>query len=121
MEFKLHPLVLLNCSDHHMRCAPKDVLRSLVATGSLFLRVRCSLSYKAQLNGQEPPRVMGCLLGIHLDSRTVEVCNSFEIKYDGVADDVPQIDSAFLTQKQDQCERCLVFTRLSQCLLSFSD
>ena len=48
--------------------------------------------------------MLGCLLGLHL-SRTVEICNSFEIKYDGFADGVPQIDSAFLTQKQEQCAR----------------
>ena len=63
----------------------------------------CRLKAQQQA-GQEAPRVLGCLLGLHL-SRTLEICNSFEIKYDGFADGVPQIDSAFLTKKQEQCAR----------------
>lgn len=74
-----HPLVLLNMSDHHTR-------------------------FKAQLAGQEPPRVLGCLLGSHT-ARTVEICNSFEVTYESVVDGVPQVNLAFLTQKQEQCAR----------------
>jgi hypothetical protein len=59
-------------------------------------------SYKAQQVTGEPPRVLGCLLGTHT-ARTVDVANSFEIKYDGFANGVPQLDAAFLTQKQEQC------------------
>ncbi len=59
-------------------------------------------SYKAQLAGLDTPRVLGCLLGSHT-ARTLEISNSFEIKYDGFVNGVPQLDSAFLTQKQEQC------------------
>ena len=79
-EYSLHPLVLLNISDHHTR-------------------------YKAQAGGQEPPRVLGCMLGSH-SGRTVELCNSFEIKYEAVVDGVPQVDSAFLVKKQEHCAPC---------------
>ena len=66
--------------------------------------MRCAVtecSYKVQQTG-EPPRVLGCLLGMH-SARTVDVANSFEIKYDGVVNGVPQVDFAFLAQKQEQC------------------
>jgi COP9 signalosome complex subunit 6 len=58
--------------------------------------------YKAQQATGEPPRVLGCLLGTH-SARIVDIANSFEIKYDGFANGVPQLDAAFLTQKQEQC------------------
>lgn len=106
MEFKLHPLVLLNVSDHYTRSVLEvRVRRWSLRHNRLKVAMAASHSFKAQLSGHEPPRVLGCLLGLHLDSRTLEICNSFEIKYDGLADNVPQIDSAFLTQKQEQCAR----------------
>ena len=47
--------------------------------------------------------MLGCLLGSH-SARTVDIANSFEIKYDGVdGNNVPQIDGAFLAKKQEQC------------------
>lgn len=46
--------------------------------------------------------MLGCLLGTH-STRTVDIANSFEIKYDGVVNNVPQIDCAFLAKKQEQC------------------
>ena len=52
--FKLHPLVLVNVSDHYTR-------------------------FKAQLQaGEEPAMVMGCLLGTQ-SGREVEIFNSFEV------------------------------------------
>jgi hypothetical protein len=59
-------------------------------------------SFKAQQATGEPPRVLGCLLGSH-SGRTVDIANSFEIKYDGFVNGVPQLDGEFLTKKQDQC------------------
>jgi len=64
-------------------------------------------SFKAQLASGEPPRVLGCLLGTH-SGRVVDIANSFELKVDGVVGGVPQIDSAFLARKQDQCESAAV-------------
>jgi hypothetical protein len=65
--------------------------------------------YKAQQVTGEPPRVLGCLLGTHT-ARTVDIANSFEIKYDGFVNGVPQLDHAFLTQKQEQCA-CVTLPR----------
>ena len=54
--YKLHPLVLINVSDHHTRFA-------------------------AQLGEGEVlgERVMGCLLGFQTGTREVEICISFEV------------------------------------------
>ncbi|KAF8059749.1 CSN6 [Scenedesmus sp. PABB004] len=76
LEFKLHPLVLINVSDHHTR---------LRANGP---------------DGAPAPRVMGCLLGSQ-DGRSVDVANSFEIKY-AETEDGWEVDTAFLTKKQEQ-------------------
>ena len=78
LTFKLHPLVIVNISDHHTRI-------------------------KAQSGGGSnvrPPRVYGCVLGVQT-GRTVEIFNSFELRYDAAAD---VLDRAFLETKQKQCE-----------------
>lgn len=71
-------LVLINVSDHFTR-------------------------FKA--NGPEgapPPTVMGCLLGVQ-DGRSVDVVNSFEMRFtQGEAG--WEIDQPFLLKKQEQCE-----------------
>lgn len=77
-------LVLINVSDHYTR-------------------------YKA--NGREgaaAPMVMGCLLGSQ-DGRTVDVANSFEMKY-SETDEGWLVDHAFLLKKQEQCRPCSVVT-----------
>eukprot|EP00775_Hariotina_reticulata_P006237 gene6237-6474_t len=80
LEFKLHPLVLINVSDHFTR---------LKANG---------------VDGAPAPTVMGCLLGSQ-DGRTVDISNSFEIKCDESPENGSfQIDNAFLLKKQEQCE-----------------
>ena len=68
LTFKLHPLVILNISDHHTRV-------------------------KAQRNGMAM-RVLGCVLGIQT-GRTVEIFNSFELKYDVLS------DAAMVTEQDD--------------------
>ena len=89
---KLHPLVLINISDHHTR------VRAQQADGA------------AVSSAAAPPprvRVVGCLLGVQ-SGRTVELFNSFEAKFgpeaggDGGA---ITLDDAFLRQKQEQCAR----------------
>ncbi|KAG0624917.1 hypothetical protein M758_2G013900 [Ceratodon purpureus] len=77
LTFKLHPLVIVNISDHHTRS-------------------------KAQTQGgARPPRVYGCVLGVQT-GRTVEIFNSFELLYDPVAD---VLDRAFLETKQEQYKK----------------
>jgi JAB1/Mov34/MPN/PAD-1 ubiquitin protease len=69
-------LVLINLSDHHTRVA-------------------------SNIGGSQP--VLGCLLGSQ-SGRTVDISNSFEIKYQ-LVDGQVQIDTAFLLRKQEQCKQ----------------
>jgi len=74
-------LALINISDH-------------------FVRIRAN--GLAQGSG----RVCGCLLG-QQNGREVSISNSFELKIiDGM--EGPDIDEAFLTRKQDQCESLIL-------------
>ncbi|KAI8474994.1 MAG: COP9 signalosome subunit 6 [Monoraphidium minutum] len=75
LEFKLHPLVMINVSDHHTRVKANSP------------------------NGAATP-VMGCLLGSQ-SGRAVDISNSFEIEYTLEAGAVV-INEAFLTRKQEQ-------------------
>lgn len=73
--FHLHPLVLINISDH-------------------FVRIR------ANGLGEGSSRVYGCLLGQQI-GREVSVSNSFEMKITDKMGE-PELDEAFLLKKQDQ-------------------
>ena len=75
----LPQLVLINVSDHHTRT-------------------------KANTpgGGGAVPRVMGCLLG-QQSGRTVDISNSFEMKYDQGPEGLV-INVAFLQKKMEQCE-----------------
>ncbi|WIA21756.1 hypothetical protein OEZ85_000918 [Tetradesmus obliquus] len=76
LEFKLHPLVLINVSDHHTRLKANSP------------------------EGAPPPLVLGCLLGSQ-DGRSVELANSFEMKWEqGEAG--CEVDAPFLVKKQEQ-------------------
>lgn len=79
--YKLHPLVLVNVSDHYTRM-------------------------KAQLNaGQDPDRVLGCLLGFQTGNREIEICNSFEVKYEVDEGGVPVFDAEYLGQQQERYKK----------------
>lgn len=93
LTFKLHPLVILNIADHHTRV-------------------------KAQSGGASgrPPRVFGCVLGVQ-SGRTVEIFNSFELKYDPALD---CLDRQFLETKQEQCELVYLSSSLSDLLCPVS-
>lgn len=96
LTFKLHPLVILNISDHFTRM-------------------------KANNNG-EASRVVGCLLGVQA-GRTVEIFNSFELQYStaaqegeeamtdagkgaaGPSQDAIVLNRAFLQTKMDQYKK----------------
>ncbi|CAM6033028.1 unnamed protein product [Sphagnum compactum] len=77
LTFKLHPLVIVNLSDHYTRI-------------------------KAQSGSSSPlPRVYGCVLGVQT-GRTVEIFNSFELHYDATQN---VLDRAFLESKQEQYKK----------------
>ncbi|CAK9232276.1 unnamed protein product [Sphagnum jensenii] len=77
LTFKLHPLVIVNISDHYTRI-------------------------KAQSgSASPPPRVYGCVLGVQT-GRNVEIFNSFELHYDATQN---VLDRAFLESKQEQYKK----------------
>ena len=77
LSISLHPLVIINISDHSTR-------------------FQC-------LNGGKMKRVLGVLLG-KLDGRSVEVCNSFEISYKEV-DGKIKYDKDYFEVKQEQYKK----------------
>mmetsp|Transcript_40628 Transcript_40628/g.104022 ORF Transcript_40628/g.104022 Transcript_40628/m.104022 type:complete len:307 (-) Transcript_40628:189-1109(-) len=77
LEFRLHPLVLINVSDH-------------------FTRTKANVD-------DAPSRVLGCLLGSHT-GRVVEISNSFELQYNADGGEV-RLDKEFLATKQDQYKK----------------
>ena len=75
LEFKLHPLVIVNVSDHYTRCS---------------------------LNVKEGGRVVGCLLG-EQKGRVIHIVNSFEVNLTSGADSNEQsIDVEHLKVKKEQ-------------------
>jgi COP9 signalosome complex subunit 6 len=77
LDFKLHPLVLINVSDHYTRSKANDI----DCSGGQF-------------------RVLGCLLGQQV-GRNVDISNSFEILYAAVEGKVV-MDDAFMAKRLDQ-------------------
>ncbi|XP_015089179.1 COP9 signalosome complex subunit 6a [Solanum pennellii] len=86
LTFKLHPLVLLNISDHYTRVKSQ-------ATGA---DAGAGSSATAD-SPPPPPRVFGCVIGVQR-GRTVEIFNSFELLYDP---STHSLDRAFLEKKQE--------------------
>ncbi|KAI7842094.1 hypothetical protein COHA_004289 [Chlorella ohadii] len=87
LSFQLHPLVLINISDHHTRTlanqgAPAGEASTSAAGGG----------------GGRCVRVLGCLLGTQT-GRTVDISNSFEVRCVEGTDD---IDEPFLQKKMEQ-------------------
>lgn len=88
--FKLHPLVIVNVSDHHTR-----VKAQAACSGD-----SSSSSSRAGAGAGQPPRVFGCVIGVQR-GRTVEIFNSFELVLDPVSG---TLDRAFLEKKQELCK-----------------
>uniref|UniRef100_A0A7S0N1E2 COP9 signalosome complex subunit 6 n=1 Tax=Pyramimonas obovata TaxID=1411642 RepID=A0A7S0N1E2_9CHLO len=76
LTFQLHPLVLINVSDHHTRVKAQAGVAS---------------------------RIVGGLLGVQT-GRTVEITNSFELVTTGAGNDLA-IDLAYLATKQEQYKK----------------
>ncbi|KAF2075473.1 hypothetical protein CYY_003209 [Polysphondylium violaceum] len=78
LEVDLHPLVIINISDHYTR-------------------------NKVESNNNNPTRVMGVILGVQ-NGRNVEICNSFEAVYTTV-DNTIVLDLDYLKKKQEQFKK----------------
>ncbi|KAJ1420561.1 Rpn11/EIF3F, C-terminal [Sesbania bispinosa] len=89
LTFKLHPLVIVNISDHYTRV--KSQMNPTLAP------------HNNAPNGGDgvvsslPPRVYGCVIGVQ-KGRTVEIFNSFELLYDP---STHSLDRPFLEKKQE--------------------
>ncbi|KAL1820888.1 hypothetical protein ACET3Z_015757 [Daucus carota] len=82
LTFKLHPLVMLNISDHYTRVKSQSA----------------GPPHSAAASSAPPPlRVFGCVIGVQR-GRTVEIFNSFELLFD---DSTHSLDRAFLIKKQE--------------------
>lgn len=86
LTFKLHPLVILNISDHYTRVKSQLQIAHVGSNND----ASASTLPPAQ-------RVFGCVLGIQ-KGRTVEIFNSFELLYD---DSTNSLDRVFLEKKQE--------------------
>ncbi|KOM42973.1 hypothetical protein LR48_Vigan05g057700 [Vigna angularis] len=95
LTFKLHPLVIVNISDHYTRV--KSQMNPTLAPSHG--------NNAAAPNGGDgvvstlPPRVYGCVIGVQ-KGRTVEIFNSFELLYDP---STHSLDRTFLEKKQELC------------------
>ncbi|XP_042514052.1 COP9 signalosome complex subunit 6a-like [Macadamia integrifolia] len=86
LTFKLHPLVIVNISDHYTRVKSQTHFADAKPNGG------ASPSHPSP-----PPRVFGCVIGVQR-GRTVEIFNSFELLCDPSTD---SLDRPFLEKKQE--------------------
>nr|KJB22199.1 hypothetical protein B456_004G034800 [Gossypium raimondii] len=99
LTFKLHPLVIVNISDHYTRVKSQLSLPpSLTSTSSAATSNNNNNNSNGGENNQNPPpRVYGCVIGVQR-GRTVEIFNSFELIYDP---STRSLDRSFLEKKQE--------------------
>ncbi|KHG07829.1 COP9 signalosome complex subunit 6a -like protein [Gossypium arboreum] len=99
LTFKIHPLVIVNISDHYTRVKSQlNLPPSLTSTSSAATsNNNNNNSNGGENNQQKPPRVYGCVIGVQR-GRTVEIFNSFELIYDP---STRSLDRSFLEKKQE--------------------
>ncbi|GKE10446.1 COP9 signalosome complex subunit 6a-like protein [Tanacetum coccineum] len=95
LTFKLHPLVIVNISDHHTRVKAQS--QPPPHTCHQDTNNNNSSSSSSSTTGLANNRVFGCVIGVQR-GRTVEIFNSFELLYDPVTN---SLDRAFLENKQE--------------------
>ena len=81
-EVKLHPLVLINISDHFTRERVRDTTSELYSSSE---------------------RVAGVLFGVQT-GKVVDVLESFEMSYEILDTGVLKFDEQFLSSKKRQCK-----------------
>ncbi|KAK4753094.1 hypothetical protein SAY87_021892 [Trapa incisa] len=97
LTFKLHPLVIVNISDHYTR-VKSQLKPPLVPHGSFSNGSDGSFSSATAASSADPsPRVYGCVIGVQR-GRTVEIFNSFELLFDPVTH---TLERTFLEKKQE--------------------
>ncbi|KAI4307520.1 hypothetical protein L6164_030697 [Bauhinia variegata] len=94
LTFKLHPLVIVNISDHYTRVKSQ---MNPPAVPSLNNNSNSNSTNGADVMAPLPPRVYGCVIGVQR-GRTVEIFNSFELLYDP---STHSLDRSFLEKKQE--------------------
>ncbi|KAL0000320.1 hypothetical protein SO802_014101, partial [Lithocarpus litseifolius] len=87
LTFKLHPLVIVNISDHYTR------VKSQMQQPSSNSNSNSSSNSNSNSNDS----VYGCVIGVQR-GRTVEIFNSFELLYD---ESTHSLDRTFLEKKQE--------------------
>ncbi|KAF1869727.1 hypothetical protein Lal_00017303 [Lupinus albus] len=92
LTFKLHPLVIVNISDHYTRV--KSQMNPPISP-----HTTTTANGGDAVASSTPPRVYGCVIGVQ-KGRTVEIFNSFELLYDPSNN---SLDRPFLEKKQDLC------------------
>ncbi|CAA3007439.1 COP9 signalosome complex subunit 6a-like [Olea europaea subsp. europaea] len=95
LTFKLHPLVIVNISDHYTRIKSQSLPPP--STPHAASASNGATSDSSSPPPQPPPRVFGCVIGVQR-GRTVEIFNSFELLYDP---STHSLDRAFLEKKQE--------------------
>jgi COP9 signalosome complex subunit 6 len=98
LTFKLHPLVVVNVSDHYTRVKAQAAFSAEPASAG---KSQASCSAGAPSEPAVPPRVFGCVIGAQR-GRTVEIFNSFELVIDPVTG---TLERAFLEKKLELCKR----------------
>ncbi|KAF6145985.1 hypothetical protein GIB67_033344 [Kingdonia uniflora] len=88
LTFKLHPLVIVNISDHYTRL--KSQLHPAHASNH-------NDEPSSSSSSSSSPRVFGCVVGIQ-KGRTVEIFNSFELLFDSQTN---TLDRSFIEKKQE--------------------
>ncbi|OIW17386.1 hypothetical protein TanjilG_22498 [Lupinus angustifolius] len=93
LTFKLHPLVIVNISDHYTR------VKSQMNPPISHHNTTTTTNGGDAVASSAPPRVYGCVIGVQ-KGRTVEIFNSFELLYDSSNN---SLDRPFLEKKQELC------------------
>ncbi|KAL6275453.1 hypothetical protein ACE6H2_019054 [Prunus campanulata] len=106
LTFKLHPLVIVNISDHYSRVKSQmhpPITNTATTTttpppnNGAEGAVETAPSSSSSSALASSPRVFGCVIGVQR-GRTVEIFNSFELLYDPATH---SLDRTFLEKKQE--------------------
>ncbi|KAM5582870.1 COP9 signalosome complex subunit 6a-like [Rosa sericea] len=107
LTFKLHPLVMVNISDHYSRVKsqmnPPIAAHNATATTTTTANNNnngaeaVETASSSSSSSASSPRVFGCVIGVQR-GRTVEIFNSFELLYDP---ETHSLERGFLEKKQE--------------------